>query len=49
MSERVFSEWFWSEQSANEAAKRLRAKGYATTVSYAMRANGGHDWLLEAG
>lgn len=45
---KLFSEWFWSEASANAAAKRLQIKGYRTNVRYAMRANGTHDWLVEA-
>ncbi len=46
--ERIFYEWFWSETSANNAAKRIRAKGYQTKVTHAMRADGRHDWLVEA-
>ena len=48
MKNRISAEWFWSEASANSAATRLQAKGYTTSVRYAMRANGSHDWLLEA-
>lgn len=46
--ERMFSEWFWSESSANAAASRIAKKGYVTKVRYAMRADGSHDWLVEA-
>jgi hypothetical protein len=45
---RMFSEWFWSEASANTAAARIAKKGYKTRVSYAMRADGRHDWIVEA-
>lgn len=47
MSEKVFSEWFWSEQSAKAAGRRMEAKGYKFSTRYAMRADGSHDWLLE--
>lgn len=41
-------EWFWSEDSAKRAAKRLERKGYYVSVRYAMSMDGRHDWLLEA-
>lgn len=44
----LFTEWFWSERSANAAAKRLERKGYSTNVSYTMRADGSQHWLVEA-
>lgn len=40
-------EWFWSEDSAKRAAKRLERKGCSVNVRYAMSADGRHDWLLE--
>ena len=43
-----FSEFFWSRASAERAAVRLNAKGYNCRVRYAMRADGHHDWLMEA-
>lgn len=46
--QKIFSEWFWSKASAAAAAARLEKRhGYKTSVKYAMRANGSHDWLLE--
>lgn len=45
---RIFSEWFWSESSAKASAARMAKKGYKTCVRYAMRADGSHDWLVEA-
>lgn len=45
--QKIMSEWFWSEASANKAAIRLQGKGYQTSVRYAMAADGSHDWLLE--
>lgn len=49
MNDCQFSEWFWSEASAKNAAERLEAKGYRTQVRYAMRADwSSWDWLLEA-
>jgi hypothetical protein len=45
--QKIHSEWFWSEQSANAAGKRAEAKGYTYSVRYAMDASGRHDWLLE--
>ena len=44
----LFSEWFWSEEMANKAARRLEREGYKTSVAYEMRADGSHDWLLQA-
>lgn len=48
MQSAAFKEWFWSKASAERAAARLAARGYETKVRYAMRADGTHDWLLEA-
>ena len=45
--EKVFSEWFWSQRSAERAADRMRAKGYSARVRFALAADGRSDWLLE--
>lgn len=45
---KVHSDWFWTKGSANDAGRRLSKKhGYSFEVTYAMRADGTHDWLLE--
>lgn len=44
---KIFSEWFWSQQSAERAADRMRRKGYEARVRYGRAADGRHDWLLE--
>ncbi len=41
-----FSEWFWSEASALQAAKRFEKHGYTTQVAFAMRADGSSDWIV---
>ena len=43
----VFTEFFWSQASADKAAARMRRKGYETKVRFALRGNGRSDWLLE--
>jgi len=46
--ETLFSEWFWSQASAQRAADRMSRKGYSCAVRYAMRADGRCGWLMEA-
>lgn len=45
--DKIFSERFWSEQSALRAAQRMARKGYSTKVRFAMFCDGHSDWLLE--
>jgi len=48
MTNKLHSEWFWSNASAESAGRRIvRVYGYDFKVSYKMRADGSHDWLLE--
>lgn len=43
----MFTEWFWSQTSAEQAGRRLVRKGYGYCVSYRMSADGRSGWLLE--